>query len=103
MKRLVMMCIVLVAGAGCGGGTGVACLGNQKIYENQTGADVNVWAVLRNDCAAPYRIGGSGLNETIPPGGDRVISIQVPDKSSITIEGPRTGGSFEYNIKEMTK
>lgn len=103
MRHLVIASMVLIGLAGCGGGTGVACLGEQKIYENQTGADVKVWAILRNNCAAPYRIGGSGLDLTVPPGGDRVISISVPDKSSIYVAGPSTRGSFEFEIKEMTK
>jgi hypothetical protein len=103
MRRMVIASVALIGLAGCGGGTGVACLGQQKIYENQTGGDVKVWAILRNNCAAPYRIGGSGLDLTVPPGGDRTISISVPDKSSIFVEGPPTHGSFEYEIKEMTK
>jgi hypothetical protein len=103
MRRTVIASVVLIGLAGCGGGTGVACLGQQKIYENQTGADVKVWAILRNNCEAPYRVGGSGLDMTVPPGSDRVISISIPDKSSIFVTGPATHGSFEFEIKEMTR
>ena len=103
MRRTVIAGVALIGLAGCGGGTGVACLGEQKIYENLTGADVKVWAILTNKCAMPYRIGGSGLDLTVPPGGDRVISITVPDKSSIFVTGPPARGSFEFEIKEMTK
>jgi hypothetical protein len=100
---MVIASVALIGMVGCGGGTGVACLGNQKIYENQTGGDVKVWAILKNNCAASYAIGGSGLDVTVPPGGDRVISINIPDKSSIVVSGPPTRGSFEYEIKEMRK
>ena len=97
----VVIALAVVGLTGCGGGTGVACLGEQKIYENRTGRDVKVWASLQNNCAAPYQISGSGLDVTVPPGGDRVISITIPDKSSIAVTGPSTRGSFEYEIKEM--
>jgi hypothetical protein len=103
MRRTVIAGAALIGLAGCGGGTGVACLGEQKIYENQTGGDVKVWAILKNNCAAPYRVGGSGLDVMVPPGGDRVISINIPDRSSIVVSGPSTRGNFEYEIKEMRK
>ena len=103
MRGVVIASVALIGLAGCASGTGVACLGEQKIYENQTGSDVQVWALLKNNCSAPYRVGGSGLDLTVPPGGDRVISITIPDKSSIVVKGPPTHGSFEYEIKEMTK
>ena len=89
MRRTVIASVILIGLAGCG--------------ENQTGADVKVWAILTNKCAVPYRVGGSGLDLTVPPGGDRAISITVPDKSSIFVTGPPARGSFEFEIKEMTK
>lgn len=103
VKATVIVSVALASLAGCASGTAVACLGEQKIYENQTGANVSVWAIFRNHCGAPYTLGGSGLNETVPPGGDRVISITVPNKSFISVTGPATRGTFEYEIKEVSK